>query len=164
MSGNILTKTIVYAYRGLFAIIYFIFGKKDKINEMFILDNSNGISLETNDAFVKKEGSKFSDPNEKLMDKISFRYKAITPEGKKVNDTFEAYNIEQAKKYLISSGLKIEDISPRNKYDFDITFGSPLSYSDLAFALTQLATYIRAGITLVDSVRIIAKQTEKRSN
>ena len=163
MSGNILTKTIVYAYRGLFAMIYFIFGKKDKINEMFILDNSNGISLETNDAFVKKEGSKFSDPNEKLMDKISFRYKAITPEGKKVNDTFEAYNIEQAKKYLISSGLKIEDISPRSKYDFDITFGSPLSYSDLAFALTQLATYIRAGITLVDSVRIIAKQTEKRS-
>lgn len=163
MSGNILTKTIVYAYRGLFAMIYFIFGKKDKINEMFILDNSNGISLETDDAFVKKEGSKFSDPNEKLMDKISFRYKAITPEGKKVNDTFEAYNIEQAKKYLISSGLKIEDISPRSKYDFDITFGSPLSYSDLAFALTQLATYIRAGITLVDSVRIIAKQTEKRS-
>ena len=163
MSGNILTKTIVYAYRGLFAIIYFIFGKKDKINEMFILDNSNGISLETNDSFVKKEGNKFNDPNEKLMDKISFRYKAIDPDGKKVNDTFEAYNIEQAKKYLVSSGLKIVDITPRSKFDFDITFGSPLSYSDLAFALTQLATYIRAGITLVDSVRIIAKQTEKRS-
>ena len=31
----------------------------------------------------------------------------------------------------------------------------------MAFALTQLSTYIRAGITLVDSVRVLAKQTEK---
>lgn len=163
MGGNILTKTIIYAYRGLFASLYFIFGKKSKISEMFILDNSNGINLNSNDAFVNKKESKFSDPNEKLMDKISFRYKAINADGKKVNDTFEAYNIEQAKKYLVSSGMKIIDIAPRSKYDFDITFGKPLSYSDLAFALTQLATYIRAGITLVDSVRIIAKQTEKQA-
>ena len=163
MSGNLLSKTIIYAYRGLFSVIYFIFGKKEKINEMFILDNSDGINLDTNDAFVKKEESKFGNPNEKLLDKISFRYKGIDRDGNKVNDTFEAYNIEQAKKYLVNSGVKIEDIAPRSKYDFDITFGKPLSFSDLAFALTQLATYIRAGMTLVDSVRIIAKQTKKRS-
>lgn len=33
--------------------------------------------------------------------------------------------------------------------------------ADLAFALTQLSTYIRAGMTLVDSVRILAKQADK---
>ena len=163
MKGNLLTKTIVYAYRGLFSMIYFVFGKKDKISEMFILDNSDGINLDTNNAFTKKEVSKFSDANEKMMDKISFRYKGIDKDGNKINDTFEAYNIEQAKKYIINSGVKIEEIAPRNKYDFDIVIGNPLSYSDIAFALTQLATYIRAGITLVDSVRIIAKQTKKRS-
>ena len=42
-------------------------------------------------------------------------------------------------------------------------FGSHLSKGDLSFALTQLSTYIKAGIPLVDSVRILAKQTEKVS-
>ena len=161
MRGNIITNTITYAYRGLFSVIYFIFGKKNKINEMIMLDNSEQINLDTNNAFVKREEGKFSNPNEQLMDKISFRYKGKNRDGKKVNGTFEAYNIEQAKKYLINSGLTIDEIAPRSKFDFDINIGSPLSLSDIAFSLTQLATYIRAGITLVDSVRIIAKQTEK---
>ncbi len=54
-------------------------------------------------------------------------------------------------------------ITPKSKYDIDITFGKPLSVSELAFALTQLATYIRAGISLIDSVRILAKQTPNNS-
>ena len=157
-----ITKTIIYAYRGLFSTIYFIIGKKNKINEMFALDD-NSINLDTNDAFVKKDKSDFSGENNHLMDKISFRYKAINKNGKKVNGTFDAYNIEQAKKYLTNTELKIIEIAPRKKYDFDINIGSRLSYSDIAFLLTQLSTYIRAGITLVDSVRIIAKQTEKQS-
>lgn len=163
MGGNILTKAIVYSYRGLFATIYFLFGKKKKIEEMFLLDNSDGINLDTTDAFVKREEKKFNDISEQIGDKISFRYKATNESGKKINGTFDAYNIDQAKRYLENSGLKITQIAPRSKYDFDINIGSPLSLSDIAFALTQLATYIRAGITLVDSVRILAKQTEKPS-
>lgn len=161
MKGNIITKTITYAYRGLFSIIYFIIGKKNKINEMISLDESGRVNLDTNDAFVKREQGEFANPNENLMEKISFRYKGTNREGKKVNGTFDAYNIELAKKFLINSGLTISEIAPRSKYDFDINIGKVLSLSDIAFMLTQLATYIRAGITLVDSVRIIAKQTEK---
>lgn len=161
MKENVLTNLITYAYRGLFSIIYFVFGKKEKINEMFLLDKEEQINLDTNNSFVKRKEGGYNNPNEHLMDKISFRYKATNKNGKKINGTFEAYNIEQAKKYLINSGLTIEHIAPRSKYDFDIVIGSPLSLSDISFGLTQLATYIRAGITLVDSVRIIAKQTEK---
>ena len=162
MKNSVIGKTIIYAYRGLFSTIYFIFGKKHKIDEMFAIDESDHINLDTKDAFVKREEGKFSNNNplQDQMDKISFRYKAIR-DGKKINGTFDAYNIEQAKKYLTNTGLTITEIAPRNKYDFDIVIGNPLSLSDIAFALTQLATYIRAGITLVDSVRLIAKQTEK---
>ena len=161
MKENFVGNLITYAYRGLFSVIYFVFGKKEKINEMFLLDKEEMINLDTNNSFIKRKEGKFSNPNEHLMDKISFRYKATNKAGKKINGTFEAYNIEQAKKYLINSGLNIEHIAPRGKYDFDITIGNPLSLSDISFALTQLATYIRAGITLVDSVRILAKQTQK---
>ena len=157
MKNNIIT----YAYRGLFSIIYFIIGKKKKISEMFILDTGDGVNMETNDSFVKREGSKFSTPNDDLMDKLHFRYRARNKKGKIEKGTFDAYNIEQAKRFLTNSGLEVLEITLRGKYDFDINIGSPLNMADLAFALTQLSTYIRAGITLIDSVRILAKQTEK---
>jgi len=154
MKNNIL----VYAYRGLFATIYFLIGKKKKIGDMFFLDDENNINMDANDAF-SSEVSDFK--FEELVDKISFKYKAKNPDGKIIKGTFDAYNIEQAKRFLNGQGLELIEIAPRGKYDFDLSLTSPITMGDLAFALTQLATYIRAGITLVDSVRIIAKQTEK---
>ena len=153
--------SIIYSYRGLFSTIYFIFRKKNKIEEMFALDNENQVNMDSNDAFIKKQKSEFKELHEDLYDKISFRYKAKKQDGKIITGTFDSYNIEQAKKYLKNSELDVIEISPRKKYDIDINIGSPISMADLAFALTQLSTYIRAGMTLVDSVRILAKQAEK---
>ena len=46
----------------------------------------------------------------------------------------------------------------------DISFGSgKISTGDLSFGLIQLSTYIKAGIPLIDSMRILAKQTQKES-
>ena len=42
-------------------------------------------------------------------------------------------------------------------------FGTHFKSNELSFALTQLSTYIKAGIPLVDSVRILARQTENAS-
>ena len=162
MKNNIIT----YAYRGFFSLIYFIFGKKKKIEEMFKIDNENAINMDTNDVFAKNRTSSFKESNNEianaeLMDKIHFRYKAKNAKGKIVNGTFDAYNETQAKKYLANEGLEVTEIKVRSKYDFDISLGNPISMSELAFALTQISTYLRAGITLVDSVRILAKQTVK---
>ena len=165
MSGNkvisSISNLITYSYRGLFSTIYFIFGKKQKIAEMFAIDSDNQINMNSNNAFVKQDVVELKGTHEDLYDKISFRYKAKKTDGKIINGTFDAYNIEQAKRFLVNSDLEVISIAPRKKYDIDIVIGNPLSMSDLAFALTQLSTYIRAGMTLVDSVRILAKQTEK---
>ena len=162
MKNNIIT----YAYRGFFSMIYFIFGKKKKIEEMFIIDNDNAINMDTNDVFAKNRTSSFEESNNEianaeLMEKIHYRYKAKNSKGKVINGTFDAYNEAQARKYLSNQGLDIQEIKVRSKYDFDINIGNPISMSELAFALTQISTYLRAGITLIDSVRILAKQTEK---
>ena len=156
-----LKNIITYFYRGLFSTIYFIFRKTKKIDEMFELDTEGQINMNPNDAFVKKEDSEFHELHEDLYDKISFRYKAKKKDGKIITGTFDAYNIELAKKYLKNSELEVIEIAPRKKFDIDINIGNPISIDELAFALTQLSTYIRAGITLVDSVRILAKQTDK---
>ena len=152
MKENIIT----YAYRGLFSILYFITGRKKKIDAMLAYDEQEGINLGTNNAFNNSMETKGE-----LVEKQSFRYKAKNSKGKIINGTFDAYNIDQAKKFLTDQGIEITQINPRGKYDFDIQFGSPLSVGDLSFALTQLATYIRAGIPLVDSVKILSKQADK---
>ena len=161
---------ITYAYRGLIAIIYFVIGKKEKIREIYKIDeedNSVNMNMSTN----SQDASGFYDSSQDIknkkdelltVEKQHFRYVATDYKGKKIKGTFDAYNIDQAKKFLSDEGLNIIMINLRNKYDIDITIGNPLSVSELAFALTQLSTYIKAGITLIDSVRILAKQAEKQ--
>ncbi len=90
---NFITSTIKYSYRGLFSTIYFIFRKKNKIDEMFELDTENQVNMNVNDVFVKKEKSQFDEIKNELYDKISFRYKAKKSNGKIINGTFDAYNI-----------------------------------------------------------------------
>ena len=158
---NWINKVITYFYRGLYSTICFIIFKKNKINEMFALDTENQVNMNPNDTFVKREENKFVEATDEVGEKISFRYKAKKSDGKVINGTFDAYNIEQAKRYLRNNELQIVEIAPRKKFDMDISIGSPISIAELSFALTQLSTYIRAGMTLVDSVKILAKQSEK---
>ena len=153
-NNNILT----YSYKGLMSLIYLIMGKKDKISQLYAIEE-NKVVLNDN-AFVDESRQLKKEYNQKLaVDKLHFRYKARNKQGKIINSTFDAYSVDQAKKFLTQEGLEILEIKLRSKYDFDMTFGKVLSVSELAFALTQLSTYIKAGITLIDSVRILAKQT-----
>ena len=41
--------------------------------------------------------------------------------------------------------------------------GTKLNYAELAFLLTQLSTYLKAGIPLIDSIKILERQTQKPS-
>ena len=153
-----MSKFVTYAYRGLLAIVLFLIGKKKKIAEIILSDENTSVNMDTNDVFNKQDKK----DNVDVGEKISYRYEGTTSSGKKIKGTFDAYNIEQAKKFLTEQNeVALSKIAPRGKYDFDISFGSPISVGDLSFALTQLATYIRAGIPLVDSVRILSKQSQK---
>ncbi len=155
MKENILT----YFYKGFASTIYFIIGKKNKIADLFIAEET--INLKTT-AYVEKANQINSERQEMLdMPKINFKYKARNKDGKIIKSTFDAYNIDQARNFLIQEGLDVIDIKARSKYDIDINFGSVMKASDLAFSLTQLSTYIKSGISLVDSFRILAKQSTK---
>ena len=155
-NGNFLTNLVMYAYKGVMATIYFITGKKDKIMSLYV---ENVEQVSDVDSYMLNEETLESAMVQ--TDKQHFSYKARDKDGKIVKSTFDAYNIEQAKRFLTNEGLEVLEIKPRSKFDIDITIGSPLTVGELSFALTQLSTYIRAGITLVDSVRILAKQTVK---
>lgn len=154
MKDNIFT----YFYKGIALSIYKLTGQKDKIKELYVQEE-NEINL-NNNPFNQEEDLIKAAKKEMLdLPRKHYKYRAKNKQGKMIESTFDAYNIEQAKKFLQNEGLTLYSIQERGKLDIDINIGSPLPIVDLSFGLTQLSTYIKSGISLVDSFRILAKQT-----
>ena len=105
--------------------------------------------------------------NDNVTDKkelFTFNYVVKDEYGKVIKSSFDAKSISEVEAFLTNEGYEIVKIEPKKKNSLDLNvslFGNKLKGGELGFALTQLSTYIKAGIPLVDSVRILAKQTEK---
>ena len=91
----------------------------------------------------------------------SYRYTVLNTFGKKEVGTFDAEEEQDVRNYLLSQDYKILEVKERSKYDIDLNIGNKIGAEDLAFSLTQLSTYIKSGIPLVDGIKILAKQTKK---
>jgi len=145
-----------------------IFGKTE--DAIIGLQDQTDLNKEKRENTVEKEEEELED-NFKGIKKqaitrkqeplFSFRYTVVNSLGKKEQGTFEAETIENAREFLISEGYQLVDIKPRQKLDIDLFANGKIKVADLSFSLTQLATYLKAGIPLIDSVRILAKQSSK---
>ena len=94
--------------------------------------------------------------------KVKYKYRVENQKGKKFYGYLDAYNQAEVIAYLENEGYKIIKIEAQNSI-LDINIGSnKLNYSELVFLLTQLSTYLKAGIPLIDSVRILEKQSVKK--
>lgn len=100
------------------------------------------------------------DGEKKVVKLNRYKYTVINSFNKKEKGNFDAESEEDVRNFLLSQGYKVVQIAERDKMDIDIG-NTKLKAADLSFALTQLSTYLRAGIPLADSVRILAKQTKK---
>ncbi len=97
----------------------------------------------------------------------SYRYTLLNTNNKKVNGVFEAESEADVKSFYEGQGYQVLDVKLRKPYDIDIGGNGKIKAGALAFALTQLSTYIKAGIPLVEAVQILSKQStaakEKRA-
>lgn len=93
--------------------------------------------------------------------KVTFKYKATNSKGKSVIGYLDAYNKNEVISYLENEGLKVLKIDSQSSVLNIQIGGSKLKYSELEFMLAQLSTYLKAGIPLIDSMRILEKQTVK---
>ena len=116
-------------------------------------------SSSVDDAFVGLSKKEYKAKRHPL---VGFKYTIVNGVGKKETGNLDAESIEDARSFLIQQGYEILNVEERGKLDIDINIGTGVKAADLSFALTQLSTYIKAGIPLVDSVRILAKQTSKK--
>ena len=146
-----LPKTILsYSFKGV-AFILSLFNIKPKED-----DDSKELEEEVKKLMTKKEEEVIKE--EPLF---SYRYKAKGVNGKELTGTMEGSSIDDVKNFLINEGYEIIEINPRKTYDVDVNIGGKFGSAELSFTLTQLSTYLKAGISLIDSVRILEKQAEK---
>ncbi|MEG1495460.1 MAG: type II secretion system F family protein [Bacilli bacterium] len=116
-----------------------------------IKQNTSGVTL--NKAVVKRNR------NEELgLKKITFNYTVKNDFNQIFKSSFDAYSKSEVEAFLTNEGYTILLIEARKSYEKDL-FPPKLKNGELSFALTQLSTYIKAGIPLIDAVRILSKQT-----
>lgn len=98
--------------------------------------------------------------NNKLK-KTTFKYKVTNQKGKNIVGYLDAYNKNEVISYLENEGFKVLKIDSQSSV-LNMQIGSnKLKYSELEFMLAQLSTYLKAGIPLIDSIKILEKQTVK---
>ncbi len=110
-----------------------------------------------------------NDGQEKRFEKPqTFRYKAINPEGKMETSTFIGVSKLDIYTFLTGEGYQVFSIETSDWINFvygqSNTIYKKMSTKDLIFFITQLSTYIKAGITLTEAMRILSKQLQKKKN
>ena len=100
--------------------------------------------------------------------KIRFNYTIKDKNGKIIKGYFDALSKIDVHSFLIGQGYEIVSIE-EDKLSTKMGFAAAaprrkMRDKELNFFLTQLSTYIKSGIPLVESVAILSRQTKKKKD
>ena len=91
-----------------------------------------------------------------------------TKNGRIFTDTMSGFSKLDINSFLINEGYEVYDIKTSQFLNFVYKdsglLGQKMSVKDLIFWLTQLSTYIKAGITLNEAVKILSIQMKGNKN
>lgn len=104
---------------------------------------------------------------EKQEKKVMWEYVCRTPEGKTVKGYFSAYSKLEVHSFLMSEGMTVYSIRTnkwiQTMYSSVNGNGAKMKKKDLIFFLTQLSTYIKSGIPLVEAFSILMRQFKDKN-
>lgn len=98
--------------------------------------------------------------------KVTWEYIAVNEKGKKIKGYFDAFSRVDVQSFLMGEGLAVYSI--RTNKLIQTLYGKiggnkfKIKTKDLIFMLTQLSTYIKSGIPLVEALNILIKQTQNK--
>ena len=155
-----------YINAGLTWIIAIPKAIKNKISNMsFIKQARNKKAFDTNTMLV--DFSQEDENDENKGKRITWEYIAINQSGKKIKGYFDAFSRLDVQSFLLGEGLVVYSIRTSKLIQFlhgSLSGTVPkIKNKDLIFLLTQLSTYIKSGIPLVDALNILIRQVQKRS-
>lgn len=93
-----------------------------------------------------------------------FKYKGRTIQGKKEGN-INASSKREALFLLRDQGVRVTEIMEVKESFFtkDIVIGNPVKLQDMVIYLRQFATLLSAGISIIDSTKILAEQTTSKA-
>lgn len=97
-------------------------------------------------------------------EKLIFKYVGKNPNGKIERGKFQGYSKLDVHSYLLSEGYEVYEINAVAKasiFNTDLGLTRTMKKSLLVFYITQLSTYLKAGIPIVDSIKILTNQSKK---
>lgn len=92
----------------------------------------------------------------------AYGYEALDGAGKKQKGSIEAESVEQARQELKRQGLTVLDIKAQTALtkDLNIEIGGYPSPRDMSVFCRQFTSMSRAGVTLLDTLKMLTEQTE----
>lgn len=97
-------------------------------------------------------------------EKHAYEYLVRNKEGKLIKGYFMALSRLDTYSYLLDEGYEVYEIKTSKWVDFihgeSFFHKSRMKNKDLIFWLAQLSTYIKSGVTLTESVKILAQQNK----
>lgn len=130
-------------------------------NSVFAKDYRNKKDMSRQVLLINFEG----EDAEKSDIKVLYQYTAKDTNGRIVTDYFEAYSKVEVHSFLLSEGYEVYNIKTNKWIQFahknSAISNTKVKNKDLIFFLTQLSTYIKAGIPLVEALKILTRQYSK---
>ena len=124
--------------------------------------NQNKVTVQ-----VKKDFSDRGADKKETVKLKRFKYKVKDQTGNTIESYFDAENKVDVESFLINKGLTIisidEDKLSTKLGLANMSSSTKMKSKDLNFFLTQLSTYVKAGIPLLDSMEILSRQAKKKN-
>jgi len=95
-----------------------------------------------------------------------YMYTVKNQKGQIIKDHMNGLSKLDVNAYLTNEGYEVYSIKTSPWIDFlfkeSNVLGKKMSTKDLIFTLTQISTYVKSGLTLNDSIKILASQMKKK--
>ena len=125
------------------------------------MDERNRIAREKQELIKEMEQEK----NSRNVSKDYYYYYGTDKNGKKIKGMMNATNKMTLHNFLASEGIDVYQVKKAGMANFLKKIGleqeREMSHKDLIFWLTQVCTYLKAGLTLNDTIHIMMQQASK---
>ena len=128
---------------------------------------NNQINIQNKNPVQNNITTEFNNKKETKSVKLKrFKYKVKGLDGKIIESYFDAENQVDVQSFLLNKGYQIISIT-EDKVSTKLGLTSmstskKMNSKDLNFFLTQLSTYVKSGIPLVESMEILSRQAKKK--
>ena len=137
----------------------------------FATQNNNTIqninNINQNQANNNQIRTDFSDKNKgvKNVKLKRYKYKVKDQSGKIIESYFDAENKIDVESFLLNKSYEIISIQEdKISTSLGLTLSNKkMNAKELNFFLTQLSTYVKSGIPLLDSMEILSRQVKSKS-